>query len=140
MKNYITSRDYEQLWNQVRDGKEIVCFVTEKENRFTALAAWFKNSPELGGDGFFITAHKKIILLALNQERLHIECEKRNLEFIPPNIEDKEVLPCPFCGDKSPIVCYEGDIYSVWCPECSSTGAKDFDRNGAIRSWNTRIG
>jgi hypothetical protein len=107
--NYTTSKDYEELWRLVQDGKEIVCFVTEKENRFTGLATWFKNSPELGGDGFFITAHKKIILLALNQERLHIECKRLNLEFLSPNawikIESDKDLP-PKIGIDCEVLIY----------------------------------
>lgn len=136
--DYTISKDCEMLWHLVRDGKEIVCFVTEKGNRFTALAYWFKTHPEGNPEGFIVSSHRETIFVALNMDDLQKECEKKDLSFILPNTKDNEILPCPFCGDKSPIVCVEDNIYSVWCPECASTGAKDFDRDGAIQSWNKR--
>jgi hypothetical protein len=81
--NYTTSKDYEELWRLVQDGKEIIC---------------------MDGDGYLGYAHitedgetrirerngSTLIGDSENKLEFIIRCERNELEFLPPTSPEKE--------------------------------------------------
>ena len=52
-----------------------------------------------------------------------------------------ELLPCPFCGEKAYMQIsqeMETFVYYIICPHCDSAGLKSFDKEKAVKRWNTR--
>jgi hypothetical protein len=90
--NYTTSKDYEELWRLVQEGKEIVCFthglstyvsIAMKQGKYVAVF-----SRGVGGVGD-IETNSEIDFMQT--------CKKLNLEFLPPDewikIENDRDLP-----------------------------------------------
>jgi len=87
--NYTTSKDYEELWRLVQDGKEIVCFthglstyvsIAMKQGKYVAVFSRGVGDIETNSEIDFIQT-----------------CKKLNLEFLPPDawikIESDKDLP-----------------------------------------------
>lgn len=63
-------------------------------------------------------------------------------------MNNKELLPCPFCGGEAELVCVDGEFYMACCKKChsSTSFAKVFEDGTAaeatkietITAWNTR--
>lgn len=61
-------------------------------------------------------------------------------------IYEPEIKPCPFCGNKSPMLYYSSytDSYSIHCPQCQSywrldcTAGRDRSNAKTIAAWNRR--
>jgi len=54
---------------------------------------------------------------------------------------DKELLPCPFCGQVNEIVTtpyYLHGAYTTECQSCEAEGPAKSTRNEARQAWNTR--
>lgn len=77
--NYVTSKDYEKLWELVQEGKEVVCFIS--------TGTW-NEVPRLVTQEVCIGRTKAVFI---------DEVRKLNLQFLPPNewikIESDKDLP-----------------------------------------------
>jgi Restriction alleviation protein Lar len=59
-------------------------------------------------------------------------------------VENADLLPCPFCGGKG-IECYQRDDLGDWKIECEGCGAVScpdgmrYEKHLAILDWNNRV-
>lgn len=61
-------------------------------------------------------------------------------------MNEKELKPCPFCGNEFPTITYISiiNVYSVNCPQCHAvfrldcTVGRYSDRNKVVKAWNRR--
>jgi Lar family restriction alleviation protein len=54
-------------------------------------------------------------------------------------MEDKEILPCPFCGsNKISVICKY--YFYCFCDDCEAEGSIKESREEAIEAWNKRKG
>lgn len=88
--NYTTSKDYEKLWNLVQEGNEIVCWVDYEASDNEII----KDVCDARLCGKYTTIG---ILFSENKESFMSECNKNNVEFLPPTawikIESDKDLP-----------------------------------------------
>jgi hypothetical protein len=55
-----------------------------------------------------------------------------------------DLLPCPFCGWKTPGVCFDGALAWIECPDCFAEGSpceedtREKTVAEAIKAWNRR--
>lgn len=59
------------------------------------------------------------------------------------NLRKNEVLtikPCPFCGDKEPIVWALAGVYWVQCDQCNAAISLENELETALNNWNVRAG
>jgi Lar family restriction alleviation protein len=50
------------------------------------------------------------------------------------------LLPCPFCGSSEVVIgTTMGKRYSVYCGGCGANGVPSPLKEGAAKSWNTRM-
>jgi len=75
--NYTTSKDYEQLWNLVQEGKEIVCFLEGLSTYVTIARKNGEYSDVLSSGVPGVSSKTKTVFI--NQ------CENVYLEFLPPD-------------------------------------------------------
>lgn len=52
--------------------------------------------------------------------------------------EGLTLLPCPFCGGKADILCYDEHCTDAYCLECGAAGGGAKTQSGAIAAWNRR--
>lgn len=61
--------------------------------------------------------------------------------------QDRELLPCPFCGgfdgqdNYRPLIIYHSERQEYWveCDACGASTAEGQDVSDVIARWNTRI-
>lgn len=52
-------------------------------------------------------------------------------------MNDKELLPCPFCGGEAEVE-HRFGLYFVFCKYCGARVSSFGDVNSAVAVWNTR--
>jgi Lar family restriction alleviation protein len=78
-------------------------------------------------------------------EDYYEDCIKKNMTYMDKfdwlELEYKEVLPCPFCGDESVNVfkSINRDIWYVSCNKCGVRTEGDTSRELATATWNKRV-
>ncbi len=106
--NYTTSKDYEELWRLVQEGKEIVCF-SRHLSAYVAIARKNGKYSEIFSRGIAdVSARTKTSFIS--------QCENVNVEFLPPTewikIEsDKDLPPV---GQKTLFIDSNGTYFLSW--------------------------
>ena len=54
--------------------------------------------------------------------------------------EQLTVKPCPFCGDKEPIVWDLAGVYWVQCDRCNAATSLEDNLETVLKNWNVRAG
>jgi len=75
--NYTTSRNYEELWRLVQEGKEIVCF-SRHVSAYVAIARKHDALSEIFSIGMSYVSAK-------TKRYFKQQCKTLNLEFLPPS-------------------------------------------------------
>ena len=67
---------------------------------------------------------------------------KKKLEDLKNSLE-KDLLWCPFCGDKGAFIGederFMNSIFYVSCPKCNATVGEFTAAEGASEAWNRRV-
>lgn len=49
-----------------------------------------------------------------------------------------KLLPCPFCGNASPVMNAQFDIFFVRCDQCKAIGGFSREKEKSVEAWNNR--
>lgn len=52
--------------------------------------------------------------------------------------DEKDLKPCPFCGEKEDIRVTNWGLWRFWCAKCLAKSCDKLSEKEAIEAWNRR--